>query len=105
MTREEFLRKYWIGILIILSLVFLFFPKKCGYSYGGFITITSILHREDCNCLGFKYSTFGDIFNLQRCSDCGKTYFCVGIPVEKKCYEWVADGTNDFSTEKEIECK
>lgn len=98
------MKKILIIILFFIILVAIFFPKFCGTSYGGFVKTGTTMHRKECTCLGFKYSTHGDIFGLQNCVDCGKTYFCAGIPIDTKCYEWVFNGSQDFSTEKEITC-
>ena len=85
----------------------IFFPKKSGYGYGGKIgPENSVLYREEKACLGFKYETYGDRFNTYRmCLDCGRTFFCAGIPLGKTCYEWVVDGTLDFSSEKPVKCR
>ncbi len=103
MELAKWLRKHWLLVAVVILLLVVFFPKYCGYYYGGFVTSGLTLHREDCTCLGIKYETYGGMFNLGgQCMDCGRTYFCAGMPAGRNCFEWVA-GT-DESTEKQIEC-
>ncbi|MFA4953561.1 MAG: hypothetical protein WC584_05030 [Candidatus Pacearchaeota archaeon] len=93
-----------IGILVILLAIF-FFPKNNGYSYGGFVRTGDVLHRERYNCFGIEYEKYGENpFSIEQCSDCGKNYFCAGIPYDKTCYEWIADGSKP-DNEKVIPCK
>jgi len=98
-------KKIWIILLIIVILVIFFFPKECEHSYEGFIQTGNVLNREECNCFGIKYGEYGNMFGLGVCMDCGKTEYCMGIPIGKTCYEWVADGTRDYSSERQIKCK
>lgn len=105
MKLKNWFKKYWLGFLIIGILAVVFFPKYCGFSYGGLLRADAVLKREECSCLGIKYGTFGGRFNLWRILDGGETHFCVGIPLGRTCFEWVANVTNDFSSEKQTECK
>jgi len=92
----KFKREYWYLISgVILILMIFFYPKYCGTTYGGLIKPGMILHREECVCLGFKFA-----FISYPCTDCGKYYYCSGIPVGNKCYELVAHET----IEREISC-
>lgn len=103
MELMKWVRKHWLILAVLIVLLILFFPKYCGYSYGGFVTTGMTLHREECTCLGIKYETWGDPFNLGwMCMDCGKTHYCAGIPAGRSCFEWVA--ATDKSTEKQVEC-
>ncbi len=96
----------WVILLILIILiVILVFPKQCGNSYGGLVTMGMILHREECTCLGVKYQSWGGFFGFQRnCVDCGKIYWCAGLPIKNNCFEWVVDGSKDYSSEKKIKC-
>lgn len=68
------------------------------------------LERWECDCLGFKPSGYGSAYNLVNpfvqyaCEDCAKNYYCFGLPLNKNCYEWVADGSHNYSSEREVEC-
>lgn len=105
MKLKNWFKKYWLVFLIIGILTIVFFPKYCGFSYGGLLKADAILKREGCNCLGIKYGTSGGRFNLWRILDGGEVHFCIGIPLGRTCFEWVANETNDFSSEKQTECK
>lgn len=95
----------FVIIALIILLIVFFWPKYSGYSYGGEVRTGYILHREEYNCFGINYEKLGDNPFIQvQCADCGKNYFCAGIPYDKKCYEWIANGSASI-TEKVITCK
>jgi hypothetical protein len=98
MKANKLLRKYWFAIVIVafFSIVAFFYPKYSGYAYGGLTQPGAVLHREEYSCFGYKY-----VYS-ETCMDCPPSFLCVGVPYEKKCYEWVA-GTPQ-SSEKEISC-
>lgn len=111
MNLNKFLRKYWFVVVAIVVLALFFYPKSCGYTYGGLVASGMVLHREECSCFGHKYASVSppleQLYSIitsreVSCMDCGSYYFCAGIPYEKKCYEWIA-GT-PHSSEKEISC-
>jgi len=91
----------WILAVVVLILIF-FYPKYAGYGYGGYVPMNTTLHREEQNCFGIKYSTYGDRFHMMQCADCGPTYWCSGIPYGNACYEWVSGEPMD--TEREYTC-
>ena len=99
---KEFFQKYWKVIVIVLLLVILF-PKEIGYGYGGeIIAQQTTLYREEKVCFGIKYSKYGGPFLKGSCNDCSKTIYCVGIPLQNKCYE--ADFDMSLGEERETEC-
>jgi len=102
---------YYLGcILLALLLLVFFYPKDCGRSYGGLVKVGETLEREECDCLGFKASSYGSETDLLNpivrvgCSDCAKNYYCFGLPLNKNCYQWVADGSHNYSSERKVEC-
>jgi len=91
-------------VVIILLILILIYPKDCGYSAGGLLAVNMTVHSEKCSCLGIKYSLSGSRFGFMQCVDCGPSYYCVGIPISKKCYEGtfqISEGTEW----EEIECR
>lgn len=102
---------YYIGcVLLVLLLIAFFYPKECGYGYGGLVQRGTTLERRECDCLGSKLSSYGsktDLFNpfvRVGCSDCAQNYYCFGLPLDKNCYEWVADGSHNYSSERKVKC-
>jgi len=94
-------------LIVVLLLVILFFPKKSGFGYGGKVTgVDQTLYREEKTCLGYKYSTIsGNPWGFGRCIDCGKTFYCLGLPLNKSCYTWKVNGSYDFSNESRTLCR
>ena len=77
--------------------VFLF-PKKAGYEFGGEMAPDQVAYREERVCLGIRYSMYEGPFVEQRCMDCSKTVYCIGVPLQKRCYELL-------EAEKEVVCR
>lgn len=101
-------KSVWIGIIIlVILLVIVLYPKDCGYGVGGLIPLNVTLHSEKCDCFGVKYTAVGGRFNMfgfMMCADCGPSYYCIGFPTGKKCYETIFN-ENSIKAEKEVECK
>jgi len=104
MAQQNFLQKYW-KIIVVILLVLILYPKEIGYGYGGeLIPDQGTQYREEKVCLGVKYSIYGGPFIQERCLDCSVTIYCVGIPLQKKCYEVDYDGSVDSNGERETQC-
>ena len=96
--------KVVLTVLSILLGIVILYPKDIGYGYGGEVTPNQItLYREEAVCLGFKYDRHGDAFGLLQCLDCGVTYYCIGLPIEKRCYEKEFDW--NMHEERRVECR
>ena len=95
--------KYLLILAAAIIIAVILFPKECGYSYGGFVSAGMEISREDCSCLGYKYSKVGDAFGFAQCLDCAATEYCMGLPIGNECYTMKAG--EPANTEKMIECK
>lgn len=99
--------KKFLILIIIIVLIIVFYPKKAGITYGGFVTTGMTLNRYESSCLGIKYKlTSSSPFGFfDSCSDCGRTIFCAGIPYGKKCYQAKYDGKTQLGERKqEVSC-
>lgn len=99
-------KKWWIVlILVVILLIIILFPKKCGYSQGGYV-LPNPFYKKECTCLGLKYETCGGRFESANCADMGMKSYCVGFPIKKRCFE-VSVGENSTAPfiYKNIECK
>lgn len=71
-----------ILIILVLGLVYLFFPKNAGGTCG-FCPGPPQISRTEYSCIGIKY----DMHPGPGCLDCGIDILCFGIVTsEKKCY-------------------
>jgi hypothetical protein len=104
-----FFQKYW-KILIIVALILLLYPKEIGFNYGGFVLPPEGKeYREEKTCIGFKYSMYdGPFLTNMQCNDCSEKVYCIGIPLNKKCYEknFTRDNNDKlvYSKENEVKC-
>lgn len=104
MKPVEILKRYW-KILAVLTVVLILYPKNTGYGYGGEIMPNQIsVIRTEKVCLGVRYEMFGGPFMEKRCLDCNTNIYCIGIPLQEKCYEKKLDVLVINAPEQEISC-
>ena len=96
---KEIFKKWWFWVLVVL-MIYLIFPKSCGGSFGGGRQPAGeIYHREECDCLGLKYS------NEDKMSDGYARFRCIGIDMGKTCYEQLETGDFPNPDPYEVECE
>lgn len=85
-----------IIISVILFTIYLFYPKYVGsegYSWNG----PNLQQMVEYDCMGYKY------LKITGIQDTPESYYCIGIPVNKKCL--IGERTEGESFEEsQVDC-
>jgi len=94
--------KIIIAILILVTVIVILYPKECGQSYSDFVIDVDNVYRQECSCLGYKYSGPPDKCGSSKCVGGEIMEYCIGIPLGMNCYSMEL---NKPETESPVECR